>query len=244
MTPRWNRPLPGSVSPAVKCKPEQVTAFVDEALAPSVRDEIAAHVEACAVCGEQAEIERSLRSRLRGLPPIAPPVGLEARVRARLGRRHRLSRALIPLAASVVLAILWGRGAPFVVAWELAQDHEQCRSVRILDREAPEIPSLPGETAGLSLVAASLCELRGRSLVVHMQYASGDRRVSLFLVRGAVHLGGAYETRVHGQLVRLVPADGRVAGLVGERSADLDAVQRAVRIRTVSGASLVRTASR
>src|SRR5262249_56734493 len=80
-------------------------------------------------CRDQEAFERGLRARMRALPAPEVPAGLEDRVRRRI-RRRALPAGVswLPLAAGIVIALLWGRGAPPFVAWEVARDHLHCFS--------------------------------------------------------------------------------------------------------------------
>lgn len=224
----------------MSCEPERVTGYVDDALDPASRAEVEAHLATCAACSEQAAFEKALQARLRLLSDVPHRPELETRVRVALRPRVHVARWLVALAAGLVLLILWGRGAPAFVAWELAQDHARCHVVRSLpipvggaaieglEGHATAIQAMPRSAAGTSLVAASLCELRSGSLVVHLQYADDERRVSVFIVEGDVHLGRGYAARLQVGGVRLLRAKGEVVGLVGERPEDLDAFEKAV----------------
>ncbi len=205
--------------------------------------EVEAHLAGCETCRSQAEFETGLRQRLRALPPVAVAGDLEARVVQRL-RQHRArvgtwTRLVLPVAAVLVLAVLWGRNAAPVVAWELVEDHNHCRLLESLALPAgdaasspvePQLRDLPRDVRGLSLVGASRCALRDGTVVLHLQYVAedGERRVSLFVVDHTVHFGSAYASRMGGSDVRLVRAGGRIIGLVGDDAADLDAFTDAV----------------
>lgn len=212
----------------MSCDPERVTGYVDVELDPVAREAIEGHLGACAACRDQAAFERRLREQLRSLPSAEPAPGLEARVRSALRPGRRIARWALPLAASLVLLLWWGRGAAAFVAWELVQDHEQCESVRSLALTDETLPAMPRAAAGLDLVAASLCQLRDGSVVVHLQYVGQERRVSAFIIRQGVHFGESYTTRVGRSAVRLTRSAGSVVGLVAERSEDLEAFQQAL----------------
>jgi len=232
--------VPSSADPpTVSCEPERVTGYVDGALEPAERLWLAAHLEDCAACQAQLGFETRLRQALRTLPALEPPKVVEARVRGALHGRRRVAPWALPVAAALVLGILWSGGSSPVLAGQLVQDHANCHSVRSLaldeegDADAPpsaseaaELRSLPREVRGLMLVAASVCELGNGVLVLHLQYVGQDRRVSLFVAEGA-RFQRSYSGRLGGNEVRLLSSRGRTIGLVGEDRDDLESFIRA-----------------
>lgn len=231
----------------MSCDPERVTGLVDGELEAESAAATAAHVEACPTCRAQADAERRLRSRLRALPAPGLPAALEARLRAQA--RHRpigagMVRWALPLAAALVFAF-WLRGhAPFV-AWDLARDHEKCFShhpvpakvwsddptvvERWFEARGTRVPALPAEVGPLRLVGARYCPLASVSLAPHVYYASRDRRVSVFVVPQGVRLADRFAGEARGDAVRLLRLEGEVVGIVGEREADVQAVESALR---------------
>ena len=208
---------------------------------------MAAHLEACPACRAQAEAERELRARLRGLPSPALPAGLEARVRrARRARPFaaRAARWAVPVAA-VLLAGVWLRGhAPFV-AWDLARDHDKCFSRQPLpakvwsreplevaswfERQGTRLPALPAQVGELELVGARYCPLASLSMAPHVYYRSATSRVSVFVVPHGVRLDDDQSFEARGDRVRLLRTAGEVVGIVGEREAEVDAFDKALR---------------
>ena len=232
----------------MSCDPERVTGFVDGELDPATAAAVAAHLETCTTCRAQAEAERELRSRLRGLPAPELPVGLEARVRTARTTRPaalpRLARWALPLAAALVLGA-WLRGyAPFV-AWDLARDHDKCFSMRPLpakvlghepgvvadwfEQRGTHLPALPDRVGGLSLVGARYCPLVSLSSAPHVYYASSQRHVSVFVVRHAVRLDDRLSYHARGDSVRLLRVEGELVGIVGQHEADVRAFEAALR---------------
>ena len=70
----------------------ELIAFLDGALTPAVARVIERHARSCARCGAALEDYRALAARLRAMPMIAAPEGLEERVvRALLGPRRFLA---------------------------------------------------------------------------------------------------------------------------------------------------------
>jgi anti-sigma factor RsiW len=106
----------------LSCDAERVTGFVDGELDAAGAAAVASHLGTCAPCRAQAEAERELRERLRGLPQPLLPAGLEDRVRAQVLRPSMTLavRWALPLAA-VLVAAFWARGHAPLVAWELAR---------------------------------------------------------------------------------------------------------------------------
>ncbi len=211
-----------------------MTGYVDGALEPAERAELEAHIAACPVCAEQVAQERALADQLRRLPAVAPRPEFELRLRTalRASRSASLPRRVLgwgaALAAGLTLFLVWGREAPPALARALSDDHVQCRPVESLESQADEVRSMPRQAAGLALVAAGRCRLPDGSLVVHLHYVEGARRVSVFLVDGVPRPAGSYQGRIDGNAVRLLPAKGRTLGVVGDPGEDLAAVERAI----------------
>ncbi len=224
----------------MSCEPERVTGYVDGALEAAERVRLAAHIEGCAGCQAQLTFETRLRQALRALPALEPSLVLEGRVRRALHGRRRIVPWTLPVAAALVLGLLWWRGSAPVLAGQLAADHFSCHRVRSLsiDEEAAEpsqpnasqaarLRSMPREVRGLTLAAATICELGDGTLALHVQYVGQDRRVSLFVAEGA-RFQRSYSGRVGGSDVRLLSSGGRIIGLVGEDHEDLDSFVRAL----------------
>lgn len=225
------------------CRPESVTAFVDGELESAERLELERHLGACRACAEQAEAETELHGRLRRLSGPEPPAGLEHAVRRKL-RAARRARWRLPaaLAAALVAAVAWGRGAAPIMAWQLAQDHRHCFSRDKLPAElwtskirtaedwlrarGAELPPLPAVVSGIELVGVRQCRLLDRR-VVHLYYTDSASRLSLFVVPEPVRFERGYAANVLGRPVRLRRVAGRVVGIVAERQADVEAFDRA-----------------
>jgi predicted anti-sigma-YlaC factor YlaD len=241
----------------VICDPERITGFVDGELEPALASEVAAHLETCPGCRGQAEAERALRIRLRALPNLELPRGLEARVREARRERAFPRRAIswaLPAAAVLVLGI-WLRGhAPFV-AWDLARDHDKCFSRQPLpavvssrdpevlaawfERQGTRLPALPAEVGELQLVGARYCPLASLSLAPHVYYRSATSNLSVFVVPQGVRLEDRLESETHGDQVLLVRLDGAVVGVVGAREDEVRAFESALRpVRAAQGEPL------
>ena len=228
----------------MSCEPERVTGYVDGELSVEERARVEEHLRTCAACREQAEAEQALRARIRVLPEVEPPAGIERRLRAKL-RAARPSpwRVLLPLAATFIAGLLWAAGSPAVVAWELSRDHDACfgkeslpaevftndaaSAVARLEPKAAAMPALPDAAGGLELVGGRHCPLADRR-VVHLYYATGKRRVSVFVVPGAVRLERSYAGVARGNAVRLLRVAGTTVGLVGEHPDDVAAFEQAL----------------
>jgi anti-sigma factor RsiW len=228
----------------MSCNPELVTGYVDGALDDASRAALEAHLAECTACRGQAEFERELRPRLRALAPAQPRPALLAEVRK--GLRPRMPRAVrlfLPIAAGFALLFLGGRGyAPFV-AWELALDHDHCFAKPVLPaqvwsddpdtvaewfgRQGTQVPAVPAAAAGLDLVGARFCPLVDRK-VGHLYYAGRGRHLSIYAVPGTVRFPRDFLERPRGRVVRFLRMEGRTVGLVGERTEDVAAFERAL----------------
>jgi anti-sigma factor RsiW len=228
----------------LSCDPERVTGFVDGELDAASAADVAAHLETCPGCREQAEAERALRSRLRGLEPPPLPDGLEARVRSAARSRRfapaTLVRWALPVAATLVLGA-WVRGhAPFV-AWEIARDHQHCFSIQPLparvwsdepgrvagwfEEQGTHLPRVPERVGELTLVGARFCPLPDLSSAPHVYYASATGRVSVFVVPHGVRFTARFSARTRGSAVRLLRLEGETVGLVGESESQVAAFE-------------------
>jgi anti-sigma factor RsiW len=237
------------------CQPEQVTAYVDGALDGSSRGEVEAHLAECDSCRAQAAAESEIRARLRSLPTLDLPAGLESDVRRRLrlARPSQRFRVLLPLAAAMVVAFVWARGAASFMAWELARDHGHCYGLAKLPAQVwsddpgvvtswfatrgRTLPYLPARVGPLELVGARQCPLLDRS-VAHLYYMGEKARVSVFVVSGSVRFDATYAARSRGLSVRLLHVAGSVVGLVGQRDEDVAAFESAFTTIVASNESL------
>lgn len=237
------------MSTALPCDGRRITAYVDGALPSEARAAVEAHLAACAACREQEAFERGLRERMRGLPAPEVPLGLEDRVRRRLRRRPLPAFVpWLPLAAGIVLALLWGRGAAPFVAWEVARDHIHCFGQEHLPAQVwtsdpgeitewyrhhgTDLPLVPSSAGGVELVGGRYCPLLDRK-VAHLYYAGEKRHLSLYVVPGPARFGSGFATRKGGETVRLLRSGGITLALVSE---DADAVEAFHRALSVSRA--------
>jgi hypothetical protein len=230
----------------VSCDPERVTGFVDGELDAAEAAAVAAHLETCPECRAQAEAERALRARLARLAaPVVPP-GLEARVRgaSRFRPTPRLMRWALPLAAALALVGFLRGHAPFV-AWDLGRDHAKCFSRQPLpvklasgdpravaswfEGQGTRMPSLPAAVGELRLEGARYCPLVSLASAPHVYYTSPAGHVSVFVVPQAVRAGDRVATHARGLSVRLLRVEGELVGIVGEREADVQAFETALR---------------
>jgi anti-sigma factor RsiW len=237
----------------VSCQPETITGYVDGALDEATRADVEAHLATCEACRSQVAAENELRGQLRALPSIEPRPGFEQKLRRRLQReRPQRLRFLLPIAAALVVSLLWGRGTAGFVAWELARDHGHCFGFKELPAQVwsgdaavvtawfgargRAIPLVPEKVGGLELVGARQCPLIDRR-VGHLYYVGDDRRVSLFVVPGSVRFAGSFGATPRRLTVRLIRVSGSIVGIVGERTDDVDAFEAAFRT-TVASADL------
>ena len=226
----------------MSCRPEQVTALVDGALDPTLRADLEAHVAGCPTCTEQAAAERQLRETLRRLPPVELPPELESRVRRSLRRaRPHPWRVLLPMAAVLLLSLVWLRGNAFVVSWELALDHGHCFGKERLPAQVwgqdpeqvrawflaqgTELPLLPESANGLDLVGGRFCPIADRK-VAHLYYGNKERNLSLYVVPGPVRFGQEGVRRAGGRMIQFLRVGGTAVALVGEGRDDLREFQK------------------
>ena len=160
----------------------------------------------------------------------------------RRGRAGRL--AVLAVAAAPVALLLWARGLPAFVAWEVARDHQRCfgrrhLAARLYSSDAGEIrewlesrgtptPPLPAHAGNVELVGARYCPLADR-VAAHVYYGGDGSLVSVFVLSGAARIGNGWSGKSHGLHVRLIPSAGRTVSVVGESARDVDAVARAFR---------------
>jgi anti-sigma factor RsiW len=230
----------------VSCDPVRVTGFVDGALPPAERALLETHLETCEGCRGQAEAERTLRARLASLAPPAFPAPLESAVRERLRQpavrtRRRWPVVLLPMAAALLLGLLFTHTRPGLVAREIAWDHGHCfgrselpaqvwsSSVGVVDRWFAErgtrLPRIPESAGGLQLVGARYCRVVDRRFA-HLYYADGDRHLSLHVVPGWVSLDRMQRGSKWGRSVVLMRTEGAVVGLTSEDGRAVDAFVR------------------
>lgn len=238
----------------MSCEPEKVTALVDGALAAREAASLEQHLAACPPCRALADAERAVHQRLRALPDPELPFGLEARLRARLhaaGSRlagRRLLRLALPVAAVLAL-LLWGRGVPGIVAWQLVNDHRHCFSYHELPaavrssepavvadwfaRQGTPMPAVPAQVGNARLSGGRYCYFPDLSVAPHVYYTGGAQPLSVFVLGHDARFAGSYATRLAGRSVSLVRLDELVVGVVGEDAADVEAM--ALRLRGDAG---------
>jgi anti-sigma factor RsiW len=232
----------------VSCDPVRVTGYVDGALSPAARVEVESHLAVCAICRAQAETERTLRARLLSLPHPEFPPALESSVRARLKQPapRRPWRVVLPLAAALLVSLLWVRGMPGVVAREIAWDHGHCFGKEelpakvwssdppVIERwfadQGTRIPRVPETVAGLTLVGARYCTLMDRR-VAHLYYAGDEHRLSLHVVTGPVRFTWPQRRATMGRTVQLMHAEGLTVALTSEEPGAVDVFVRALSVQ-------------
>ena len=230
----------------MSCPVERVTGYVDGVLDPPERTEIETHLASCETCRVQAEAERAVRRRLLGLlhPPL--PAGLEERVRARVasrpGVRIRLHRVLLPMAAAALLAFVWMRGQPRVVAWEMARDHDHCFGkkqlaaqvwaedaetvMRWFEGQGTGMPVVPSGAGAHLLVGARYCPFPDLSRTAHLYYRKeGGKGVSVFVLGRT--LGPSPDMmQAGGRIVQIKRLGRLTVGVVGHEKEDVEAFMR------------------
>jgi anti-sigma factor RsiW len=115
----------------------EVSAYLDDGLAPDERQRVELHLGSCASCTALLAAGRELDLSLRALPRIEPSKGFEARLRARLAldrsaaprarRRSFFTRSAGAVAAAAaVIALMLSPADPSLSDedWELIADEE------------------------------------------------------------------------------------------------------------------------
>ena len=210
-----------------------------------------AHLAECPDCDDQVTEERRVRELLAHLPPVEPRSGFELALRSRLKHRSGPVRWLLPLAAVLAIAVLWLRGVPGVVAFEVAVDHAKCfsqdplpakiwsadrdRVAAWFEERGTAMPLIPAGAGGLELVGGRYCPLIGGSSAPHLYYSSEHKTASLFVLHRSVRFADEYESRPRGLGVRLLRERGHTLAIVSD---DLDLLERFEASLTVSVARL------
>jgi len=156
----------------------------------------------------------------------------------------RVRRAHVAVILGLALAgvLVWARGRPGFVAWELAWDHDRDfarRGLRAkiwssepgdvgawLESRGTPVPPLPASRGDLELVGARYCALFDR-IAAHVYYAGDGRRASAFVLSGPVRIGSGWAGRARGHYVRLLRSAGRVVAVIGDRPSDVEALAKA-----------------
>jgi hypothetical protein len=160
------------------------------------------------------------------------------------GPGRRRARRIVALAAltGFVLLLLWARGLPGFVAWELARDHERCfgqahlraklwssdpAEIRgWLESRGTPVQPLPGRPGQVEIVGVRYCPLADR-VAAHVYYGGQSSLVSVFVLSGPVRIGDGWSGRVRKLQVRMLRSAGRTLAIVGESDSDVDAVAHA-----------------
>ncbi len=164
---------------------------------------------------------------------------------SRLLRRLLVGSVLGLLAA----ALLWARGAPLFVAWEVARDHDRCLSrtrlpARLWSSEPSEIGEwlesrgtpvqpLPARAGSLTLIGVRYCPLADR-IAAHVYYGGEKSYVSVFVLSGPARIHDGWQGEFSDVKVRLLRSAGRILAIVGTSDKDVEAVTRAFRTSVAS----------
>ncbi len=146
--------------------------------------------------------------------------------------------------ALLALALLWARGLPSFVAWEVARDHERCfghlrpparlwsgdpTEVRDwLEIRGTPVQPLPARAGEVRLLGVRYCPLVDR-VAAHVYYAGERSLVSVFVLSGPVRVGDGWAGELSHLQVQLFYSAGRTLAIVGESPQDVEAVTRAFR---------------
>ncbi len=170
------------------------------------------------------------------ITPGVPP-------RPRRRRGARVAAILVGLAA--LAALLWLRGLPSFVAWELVRDHERCfgqtrlraklwssdpAEIRAwLESRGTPVQPFPGRPGRLEIVGVRYCPLADR-VAAHVYYGGQGSLVSVFVLSGPARIGSGWAGQVHRLQVRMLRSAGRTLAVVGESESDVDAVAHAFEV--------------
>ncbi len=148
------------------------------------------------------------------------------------------------LVVSLALAVAWARGAPTLVGWQLAHDHERCFGrarlpARLWSNEPWEVRDwlesrgtpvqpLPRRVGDLELVGVRYCPLYDR-IAAHIYYAAQASRVSVFVLSGPARIRDVWEGEIGTVEVRMMRSAGRTLAIVGTIRTDVEAVTEALR---------------
>jgi hypothetical protein len=172
-------------------------------------------------------------------------------------RRRGALRVLAAAGAVLACTLLWARGLPSFVAWEVGRDHQRCFGRRHLparvwssdpadvggwlEERGTPTPLLPSYAHAAELVGARYCPLLDR-VAAHVYYGGkGEGTVSVFVLSGPARVGDGWSGTARGLHVRLLRAAGRTLAVVGESEVDVAAAARAFLV-TVASAPRARDA--
>ncbi len=161
-------------------------------------------------------------------------------------RAHIVTRPAL-LATILVLvtgALLWIRGAPLFLGWQVARDHDRCTwrarpLVRLstndplaarewLEARGTPVPPLPEGVDGLTLIGVRYCPLADR-IAAHLFYDGERGRISVFVLAGPGRIGDGWAGEYGDLNVRLLRSAGRTLAIVGSSGPDVEALTRAFR---------------
>jgi hypothetical protein len=162
--------------------------------------------------------------------PLAPSVT----------RSALLSTILVLLA----ILLLWARGAPLFLGWEVARDHDRCfgrahlrarlwtsdpaEAREWLESRGTPVPPLPARVGELTLVGVRYCPLADR-IAAHLFYGGATRPVSVFVLSGPARVGDGWSGQYGDLNVRLLRSAGRTIAIVGVSRSDVEATTLAFR---------------
>ncbi len=150
--------------------------------------------------------------------------------------------ALAPILLLLATALLWARGAPLFLGWEVARDHDRCfgrshlrarlwtsepwEAREWLESRGTPVQPLPARIGDLVLIGVRYCPLADR-IAAHVYYGDERSFVSVFVLSGPARIGDGWRGEYGDLKVRLLRSAGRTLAIVGASRSDVEAVARA-----------------
>jgi hypothetical protein len=172
--------------------------------------------------------------------------GMQRTDRSPHRREPALSRAgvatIVTILGLLAAALLWARGAPRFLGWEVARDHDRCFSrahlrARLwtsepwearewLESRGTPVQPLPATAGELALIGVRYCPLADR-IAAHVYYGGKESYVSVFVLSGPARIRDGWQGEYGNLKVRLQRSAGRTLAIVGVSRSDVEAVARA-----------------
>jgi hypothetical protein len=152
------------------------------------------------------------------------------------------SAVLAPILLLLAAALLWARGAPCFLGWEVARDHDRCFNrahlrARLwtsepweardwLESRGTPVQPLPARVGDLLLIGVRYCPLADR-IAAHVFYGDERSFVSVFVFSGPARIRDGWQGEYGDLKVRLLRSAGRTLAIVGASRSDVEAFARA-----------------